>query len=222
MSDPGTPFTPGASRRILVVGATGPTGREILNHAGEAGLGVRALARNPSALDGAGPGVEVVQGDALDAVSLVRAVRGVDAVVSALGTPLVLRTVTLLSEGTRNLVAAMKEAGVSRLVCITGMGAGDSRGHGGFVYDRLLLPLLLGRIYADKDRQEAVVSESGLDWVIVRPARLVNTPGTGRWREIERFSGERMTTISRADVADLVVREVLAPRHHRQVLNLTA
>ena len=222
MSDPATPSTPGASRRVLVVGATGLTGREILNHAVKAGLDVRALARNPSALAGVGPGVEVVQGDVLDAASLVRTVRGVDAVVSALGSPLVLRTVTLLSEGTRNLVAAMKETGVSRFVCITGMGAGDSRGHGGFLYDRLLLPLLLGRIYADKDRQEAVVTGTGLDWVIVRPARLVNAPGTGRWREIERFSGERMTTISRADVAALVVREVLVPRHHRQVLNLTA
>ena len=116
--------------------------------------------------------VEVTQGDVLWPESLVRALDGVSGVVSALGTPLLLRRVTLLSDGTRPLVEAMRRQGVPRLLCITGMGAGDSRGHGGFVYDRLILPTLLREIYADKDRQERVVAESG------SPGRLSGRPGS--------------------------------------------
>ena len=146
---------------------------------------------------------------------------GVDAVVSALGTPLLLRQVTLLSDGTQHLVDAMRRAAVPRLICITGMGAGDSRGHGGFVYDRLLLPTLLRAIYADKDRQERVVRDSGLDWTLVRPARLTNSGVTGQYRVITQFSDERMSTIARLDVAHFIVREVRQRRHPRQTVNLT-
>ena len=101
-------------------------------------------------------------GDARDPKVLREALRGRDAVVSALGTPASpFRQVTLLSEVTRTLVDAMKAEGVARLVAITGIGAGDSRGHGGFAFDRLIFPLLLRHVYADKDRQEAIVRRSG-------------------------------------------------------------
>ena len=173
---------------MLLVGATGPTGRAIMAQARRtsAGLAVRALARDPSRLTGDGLAAEVVRGDVLRPDSLVAALDGVSVVVSVLGTPLILRPVTLLSEGTRHLVDAMQRQGVSRLLCITGMGAGDSRGHGGFVYDWLILPTLLRQIYADKDRQERVVTDSGLDWTIVRPARLTHGPRTGQYRVITR------------------------------------
>ena len=70
----------------------------------------------------------------------------------------------------------MASNGVRRLVGITGVGAGDSRGHGGLVYDTFLRPIVLRQVYADKDRQEAVVRASGLDWVVVRPALLTERP----------------------------------------------
>src|SRR5690606_12387571 len=117
--------------------------RAILAQARQAGLTVRALAREPARLTGEGLAAEVVRGDVLQPDSLVAALSGVSVVVSALGTPLTLRRVTLLSEGTRHLVDAMRRQRVSRLLCITGMGAGDSHWHGGFVYDRLILPTLL-------------------------------------------------------------------------------
>ncbi|MGP8847099.1 NAD(P)-dependent oxidoreductase, partial [Enterobacter hormaechei] len=89
-------------------------------------------------------GVKIVAGDARDERALRQALKGQDAVISALGTPASpFREVTLLSTATRALVAAMKAERVSRLVCITGMGAGDSRGHGGFVFDNVIYPLLL-------------------------------------------------------------------------------
>lgn len=207
---------------VLLVGATGATGRQILAKAQEAGIELRVMARHPEKL--ADLPFPVVQGDVLDPVSLRRAAKGVRAVVSALGTPLLLRgPVTLLSEGTRNLVHAMEaECPDARLLCITGMGAGDSVGHGGFLYDRVILPLLLGRIYADKNRQEQVVVQSRLDWTLIRPAMLTDAVAKHAWREITSWSGQaRMTRISRADVAEFILREISAPRHRRAIVNLS-
>ena len=70
----------------------------------------------------------------------------------------------------------MKVAGVKRLIAVTGLGAGDSRGHGGLIYDAVVFPLLLKRVYDDKDVQESIVRSSGLDWTIVRPGLLTNRP----------------------------------------------
>ena len=206
---------------ILLIGSTGPTGREIIKAALTAGVSIRALARRPEALDMAG--VEVVRGDVENETSLRAAMHGVSAVVSALGTPLILKgPVTLLSRGTANIISAMQATNVARFLCITGMGAGDSRGHGGFVYDRIVLPLLLGRIYADKDRQEAVVRHSDLDWTLIRPAFLKSGPGRGRWREITNWQGQgKMTAIDRSDVAAFVMQELAAHRYGRQAVNLS-
>ena len=88
----------------------------------------------------------------------------------------------LFSESTRILVDGMKAAGVKRLITVTGLGAGDSRGHGGLLYDAVVFPLLLKRVYDDKDVQEWIVRSSGLDWTIVRPGLLKDSPATGRYR----------------------------------------
>ena len=146
---------------------------------------------------------------------------GHDAVVSALGSKLSRRPTTLLSDGTRNVLAAMAAGGVRRLVCITGIGAGDSRGHGGFLYDRLILPLLLREVYADKNRQEEVVRQSAADWVLIRPAQLTDGPAAGRYRAHTDLTGVRARTISRADVADFVVRQLTSDEYLRRTPLLT-
>lgn len=142
--------------KILVLGATGGTGRQIVKQALARGHQVTALVRSPQK-SGDLNGVRLVVGEAREAKVLREALRGQDAVVSALGTPASpFRDVTLLSSATRALVQAMKAEHVARLVAITGIGAGDSRGHGGFLFDRVIFPLLLKKVYADKDRQEAM------------------------------------------------------------------
>ena len=152
---------------------------------------------------------EIVKGDARDPAALDQALEGVDAVISALGTPASpFSEVTTLSTATEALVAAMRRRGVRRLVAITGLGAGDSRGHGGFLFDRVLMPLLLRKVYADKDRQEAIIAESGLDWVIVRPAVLNDKPKRGGVRALVDLTGFHGGTVARADVADFVVEQV--------------
>lgn len=194
--------------KLLVLGATGGTGRLIVHQALARGYEVTALARSPEKA-GDLKGTKLVVGDARNESDLRKAIKGQDAIISALGTPASpFKEVTLLSTATRALVGAMKAEGVSRLVAITGMGAGDSVGHGGFAFDRLIFPLLLRHVYADKNRQEAVVRDSGLDWVLVRPSILNDKPGRGSVRALEDLSNFHGGTISRDDVASFVLDQV--------------
>ncbi|CAO3423818.1 NAD(P)-dependent oxidoreductase [Azospirillum endophyticum] len=208
MQNSKTGTVPSAAPRILVLGATGGTGRLIVGQALTRGYDVTALVRSPEKAQGL-DGATLVVGDARDETALRRALEGRDAVVSALGTPVSpVREVTLLSSATRALVDAMKAERVTRLVAITGIGAGDSAGHGGLLFDRVIFPLLLRKVYADKNRQEAIVRDSGLDWVLVRPTVLNDKPGRGAIRALTDLSGFHGGTIARADVAKFVLDQL--------------
>ncbi|MDT8262350.1 SDR family oxidoreductase [Roseomonas sp. DSM 102946] len=196
-----------AHPKILVLGATGATGRLIVSQALARGYDVTVLARSAEKANNF-HGTKVIIGDARDESVLRQAVKGRDAVLSALGTPASpFREVTLLSTATRSLVSAMQAEQVSRLVCITGIGAGDSAGHGGFLFDNLIFPLLLRKVYADKNRQEAIIRGSGLDWVLVRPSILNNT-ASHEVRALTDLSSFHGGTISREDVASFVLDQV--------------
>ncbi|MBR0952016.1 NAD(P)-dependent oxidoreductase [Bradyrhizobium canariense] len=201
---------PEGATKILLLGATGATGRLIVNQAVARGYDVTVLVRSAEKASDI-TGAKLIVGDARDERVLREALKGRDAVVSALGTPVSpFREVTLLSTATRALVNAMKAEQVSRLVCITGMGAGDSAGHGGFVADNVIFPLLLKKVYADKNRQEAIVRDSGLDWVLVRPSILNNKPGRGSVRALTDLSSFHGGSIAREDVAKFVLDQVRA------------
>jgi uncharacterized protein YbjT (DUF2867 family) len=208
MANPMTNERDPATSRILVLGATGDTGRLIVQQALAKGYDVAALVRSPekaAALKGA----TIVLGDARDESILRQALKDRSAVISALGTGASpFRRVTFLSSATRAVVNAMKAERVPRLVAITGIGAGDSRGHGGFAFDNLIFPLLLRNVYADKDRQEAIVRDSGLDWVLVRPSILNNKPGGSPVHALADLSAFHGGSIARADVAKFVVDQV--------------
>ncbi|CAN7734745.1 NAD(P)-dependent oxidoreductase [Neorhizobium sp. LjRoot104] len=207
-----TETQPTSLPKILILGATGPTGRHIVCQAIARGYDVTALVRSPEkAADLIG--VRIVVGDARDEKTLRQAVNGRDAVISALGTPASpFRDVTLLSTATQALVNAMKAEGVVRLVAITGIGAGDSAGHGGFLFDNLIFPLLLRKVYADKNRQEAIIKDSGLDWTIVRPSILNNKPGGRTVRGLTSLENFHGGSIAREDVATFVFDQVTTDR----------
>jgi putative NADH-flavin reductase len=170
--------------RIVIIGASHGIGAELAKQARAAGHHVVAVARSMTSE----PASDLIpiKGSIIDPGVAECAVDGAEAVAWCLGVktlgPAALRMVTVFSEGTRRTIEAMNAAGVSRLVVITGIGAGESRGHGGFLYDWIGLPLIAGAIYADKDRQEAIVMASGLDWTIIRPTLLTNGPRTGSYR----------------------------------------
>jgi uncharacterized protein YbjT (DUF2867 family) len=199
--------------RILVIGATGGTGREVVRQALDRGYQVNALAR--SAADAAPllPGADIIVGDARDGETVAKALAGCDGVISALGTKLsLLHEETLLSTATRVLIDAMQKLRITRLVCITGIGAGDSHGHGGFLYDHVVQPLLLNSTYHDKDRQEDEIRKSGLDWTIVRPTNLTDGTASGAIRALTDLTGFHGGSIARADVAGFLITE-LEERH---------
>ncbi len=147
-----------------------------------------------------------VTGDALEAASLKRALAGQDAVIYALG----VRADSppdLFSRSTRLLIGLMKSLHVNRLIAVTGIGAGDSKGHGGRLYEWLIYPLFTHKIYADKDRQEQLIQESDLEWTIVRPSSFVRH-GNGKIRAETNLEGVTISSISREDTARFLVDEL--------------
>jgi uncharacterized protein YbjT (DUF2867 family) len=194
--------------KILVLGGTGGTGRLIVAQALARGHEVTALVRSAEKARHLA-GAKLVVGDARDEAALREALKGQDAVVSALGPPASpFREVTLLSTATRALVRAMEAERVARLVCITGIGAGDSRGHGGFLFDNVILPLILRTVYDDKNRQEAIIRDSALDWVLVRPAVLNDKPARGAIRALSDLADFHGGVIAREDVARFVLDQL--------------
>jgi len=192
--------------KVLIIGATGATGKILMREALAQGHKVTALARNPSAVASEDPRLRVVEGNALDVSSLEAAVAGQEAVLSALGTRSA-RPTTLFSESTHNLIGAMDKHGVRRLVCITGVGVGDSKGHVGFLYDRIIRPFVVKNVYEDKERQEEEIKHSDLDWVIVRPAQLTDEPARGKYG-VYLGGSYKVKKISRVDVAAFMLAQL--------------
>ena len=189
--------------RILVVGATGALGRDIMAEALRAGHQTTAVVRDPgrAALPAQ---AQILAGDVLNAQSLVTAVRGTDAVICALGTPSPRRPSTLLREGGENLVAAMTQEGSRRLVCVTLLGAGPSRSSASFFYRAIILRVLAPMV-PDKEAQEKVVRASGLDWTLVRPPRFTGGRARGDIRVIAEGQSGRAGHVVRRDLARFVV-----------------
>lgn len=199
--------------KILVLGATGGTGKAIVKEAQTAGHEVVALVRSKEKAAALAP-AQLRVGDARDEKTLEAALQGVDAVISSLGTPMSpFKEVTLLSTATQSLVRAMRGNGVRRLIVITGMGAGDSKGHGGFLYDRLFNPVMLRKVYEDKDRQEGIVRASDRDWTLVRPSVLNDKPPHGNIQVLTDLSNFHGGEIARADVAKFVVGQLADQRY---------
>lgn len=197
-----------APSKILILGATGPTGRLIAGQAVSRGYDVTALVRSREKARDLKE-IRLVIGDARDEAVLCDALRGRDVVISALGTPASpFREVTFLSTATRALVTAMNAEQVARLIAITGIGAGNSRGHGGFLFDTIIYPLILRHVYADKDRQEAIIKATTLNWTLVRPTILNDKPASRTVRVLTDLSQFHGGTISRRDVAGFVLDQV--------------
>lgn len=194
--------------KLLIIGATRGIGRCLAEQAVEAGEQVTVLVRDPACFSDPRPNLRVIRGDILNLSTVEEAVMGQEAVCIVIGIPPTRKPVDVLSQGTRNVLGAMKKHRVDRLVCVTGIGAGDSRGHGGFLYDRIVQPLFLKTNYADKERQEEIVRSSGVAWTVVRPGFLNNGPRTGRYRVVTDMTGVRARKISRADVADYLLKEI--------------
>ena len=204
------------TRRVAVLGASGGVGRPIVERALESGYEVVCQTRNADKLADLAGRVRVVVFEPRDAGKLGQFVAGADAVIFALGVDASGAT-TLFSEVTEGLIAAMRQQRVKRLIAITGVGAGETRGHGGFLYDRIIFPLFTRQRYADKDRQEALIAASDLDWTIVRPAPFAKAGVAGAIEVHTRIARDTvLRRVTRAEVAAFVVEQIDSDRYQRQ------
>jgi putative NADH-flavin reductase len=199
--------------KIAIIGASRGIGGELLKAAIEEGHEVTALVRDPAKLNANIPGLKVIKGDILDPSSVAAAIAGQEAICVCIGIPPTRKPVDVFSRGTQNILSAIGKESNQKLILVTGIGAGESKGHGGFFYDLILNPLLLATNYADKDRAESIVKASHIDWLIVRPGFLTNDPRTGKYRVIDNLSGVTAGKISRADVADFILKQLASPTH---------
>ncbi len=196
-------------KQILIIGSTGGTGQRLVEQALERGYAVTAMARNPAKLKIEHPRLNVVRGDVLDYATVESAVRGHDAVLSALGHKRFFYPTHILSDGTRNIINAMQDNGAKRFVCETSLGIGDSVWQMGLLYTILIIPLVLPFYFYDKTQQEHAIAKSELDWTIVRPAALNNSAKRGVKHQGSNVGNFIIgVRISRADVADFMLDQL--------------
>ncbi len=204
--------------KLFVLGATGGTGRALVEQARERGHLVTAFVRSPQKLGPPAEGVTVLRGDPRDADGLRAALPGHDAVVSALGPPGPGPT-TIVGDSARSTVVAMQAAGVRRLL-VVGVAVL-------FEHEGLLLTVarrtILRNVAKDHAEMERIVSQSGLDWTIARPPRMTNGARTQAWGAADgRMPPGARLSISRADVADFLLEELERPAHVLQIVGLAS
>ena len=208
-------------RRVLVIGATGGTGQQLVKQALERGYEVTALVRNPTKLSFTHPQLTVVRGDVLESAAVSAAMQRQDAVLSALGHRRLFVPSRVQSDGTANVLRAMQEHGVQRFVCETALGLGNSAGRLGLFATLLFLPLVLPVYFWDKARQEQIIGASDAEWIIVRPGILTNGPKRGVYRHGENVGSYVLSgRISRADVADFMLNQLTDDTYLRKAPGL--
>ena len=206
---------------LLIFGATGGTGRQLVEQALAQDHTVTAFVRTPAKLALHHTKLRVVPGDVLDAAAVQAVMVGQEAVLSALGAPAG-HKVPVRSEGTRHILHAMEQAGVRRFVAVTTLGMGDSQAALPFSYKYLIVPLFLRSVFADSERQEAFIRQSAVEWTIARPATLTNGPRTGQYRHGFPATAKGLKIkISRADVAEFMLRQLHDATYLRQAASLS-
>jgi putative NADH-flavin reductase len=192
--------------KLAIFGATGKTGIELVKQALEQRHAVTAFVRDPARLEVEDEGLAMATGDVFDPTSVAQVIQEQDAVICALGTGSDLKKTTVRTTGTINIISGMKKNDVKRLIVITAMGVGESWNSLSLV-NKIFFATLLKSSRDDHESQESAVKESGLEWTIVRPSGLTDTPKTGNYEVGENILAVT-SKISRADVADLIIKEL--------------
>jgi putative NADH-flavin reductase len=197
--------------KLLILGATGGTGQQLVRQALDAGHRVTAFVRTASKLPIQHPHLTVVEGDVTESgAGMSRAMQGQDAVISALGRGQLLKSEGLIRRSIPLILSAMKECGVRRFVLTSAIGVGDAI-HDAPLFSRMFARVLLKEIYADKVIGEELVRQSSVEWIIVQPAQLTNGPLTGMYKAGESLRSRGMPKVSRADVAHFILNQIDKP-----------
>ena len=206
--------------RLLIFGATGGTGRYLVSHGLEQGYQVTALVRNPGTLTTKHPNLTIVKGGLSDRDSIANALNGVNAVISVLGNDTrktLFQPSNVISHSLPGIISAMQQSGVERLLFVTSFAVNANI----FWPEKLLLRTLLSNLFIDLPVQEYIIRESGLNWTIVRPARLTNGPKIGTCRSGDIYI-HPFTSISREDVAAFLLKEAVSSEYQTKVVTISA
>src|SRR5215472_783191 len=193
---------------ILVFGASGRTGRELVKQALAQGHRVSAFVRHPASFDIAHPQLKVVQGDAADRAAVGAAVKDQDAVICALGAANLLKRDEPVVVGVHNIIMAMEEAGTRRLIYLSADTVRATRDDLNALR-KMFVPLVFHNSAADHETNERMIEQSHLEWIIVRPPMLTNGARTGAYRSGERLPARAIIPqFSRADLAEFMLKQL--------------
>ncbi|WP_293908285.1 NAD(P)-dependent oxidoreductase [Sphingobacterium sp. UBA5670] len=195
--------------KIAIIGAAGGIGMHLVKQALADGHQVTGLVRNPDKLTVTHQNLTVIKGSAENADDIAKLVAGQDVICDCLGTKNVTKPQTMFSTSAENLAKVLKPEQL--LIAVTGLGAGDSKGHCSWVYDNIFLPVVLKRQYDDKNRQEEIIKKKIARWIIVRPGFLSDGKHTGKYNAITELTGKHGARISREDVADFILAQARFP-----------
>ena len=219
----GQPETERHKMKITVFGATGGIGGHVVRQALDAGHMVGAVVRDPARFDISHPALEVATVSGLTDPELLRPVlEGSDAAISGVG-PRTRKDGPVASSATRGILSAMKESGVRRFVAVSAVPVGPVPKGESFVNRRILLPFISAfarDVYVDLAEMEDEIRQSTTEWTIVRPPRLTNKPLSGKYRMVVGGNVPRGYTISRADVAHLMLRVLEQPETIDQAIGI--
>jgi len=205
--------------KLIIFGATGSIGKQVVNQALEQGHQVTAFVRTAAKMAIEHDNLHISLGDVMDPISVESAIKSHEAVLVSIGAG---RKGTVRSDGTSNIIKAMKKVGVRRLICQSTLGVGSSRGNLNALWKYIMFGLVLRPAYADHVQQEAHVIKSGLDWTIVRPGAFIDGELTGQYKH--GFPGTDKTTklkISRNDVADFMLKQLFDTKYLHKMPGLS-
>jgi len=195
------------NKRIIVFGATGGTGKEVVNQGLKNGHKVTAFVRKPEKLKITDKNLTIVKGDVLNPQDVTSAINNQDVVFCNLGRPASDKS-TLRTKGTANIINAMYANNVSRLICQTSLGYGDSTAVLPWHMKYLIVPFILKNAFKDHASQEAKIEASQLDWTIVRPGNMTNGIKTGNYKHGFPPTEKIKLKVSRADVAEFMLKQM--------------
>lgn len=210
--------------KVLVFGATGKTGRLVVQQALENGFDVTAFVRDASKLAISHPRLSLVEGDVMIPSTINDAMKDHDAVICCLGMP-ANKPGQLRSKGTKHIVESMKKFGIGKLICQTSLGFADSTqilANTSFFFRKIIVPFLLKKTFNEHELQENIIKQSKLNWTIARPGNMTDGKLTGTYKTGFQSNDRSIKVkISRADTAHFLVRQLYSNDNARRVIGIS-